>query len=175
MSYPHATAPAEAAALLSSGSGVLIDVRTPAEFREVHTEHAHSLPLADLQGRTVEELSRSNPGPVFLLCASGIRATKAAEQLRNAGIARISVIEGGIHAWEAAGLPVRRGRKTISIERQVRIGAGTLVLTGVIVGKTWQPGFLGLSAFVGAGLVFAGVSDICALAILLAKAPWNRT
>ncbi len=117
----------------------------------------------------------ANSGPVYLLCASGIRATKAAEQLKRAGLDDVVVVEGGTNAWAAAGLPVVRGRKTISIERQVRIGAGTLVLIGTGLGWFVHPAFFILSAFVGAGLVFAGVTDICGMAIVLAKAPWNRT
>ena len=91
------------------------------------------------------------------------------------GLDNLRVVEGGTQAWSAAGLPVQRGRKTISIERQVRIGAGLLVLTGVALGWFYHPGFFLLSAFVGAGLVFAGITDICGLAIFLAFAPWNRS
>jgi acetyltransferase-like isoleucine patch superfamily enzyme len=87
----------------------------------------------------------------------------------------VVVVEGGTNAWAAAGLPVIRGRKTISIERQVRIGAGTFVLAGTALGRFIHPAFYLLAAFVGAGLVFAGVTDICGLAIVLAKAPWNRS
>jgi len=85
------------------------------------------------------------------------------------------VVEGGTNAWIAAGLPVIRGRKTISIERQVRIGAGSLVVIGTGLGRFVHPAFYILAAFVGAGLVFAGVTDICGMANVLAKAPWNRT
>ena len=85
------------------------------------------------------------------------------------------VVQGGTNAWVAAGLPVVRGRKTISIERQVRIVAGTLVVIGTGLGWLVHPVFFILSAFVGAGLVFAGATDICGMAIVLAKAPWNRT
>ena len=85
------------------------------------------------------------------------------------------VVEGGTQAWVAAGLPVVKGSKSaISIERQVRIGAGILVLTGVILGSLIHPAFFGLSAFIGAGLVFAGVTNWCGMGLLLAKAPWNR-
>jgi rhodanese-related sulfurtransferase len=85
------------------------------------------------------------------------------------------VIEGGTEAWASLGLPVEgTGRKTISIERQVRIGAGSLVLIGVILGFLIHPVFFGLSAFIGAGLVFAGITDWCGMGLLLARAPWNR-
>ena len=166
---------AEASAVAGSGRGTLVDVRTPAEFREVHAQGAQLVPLDVLDRRAVEAARGTNAGPVYLLCASGIRATKAAEKLRNAGLDEVVVVEGGTNAWAAAGLPVIRGRKTISIERQVRIGAGTFVLAGTALGRFIHPAFYLLAAFVGAGLVFAGLTDICGLAIVLAKAPWNRS
>jgi len=168
-------APAEASALVSGGHGTLVDVRTTAEFREIHAQGAQLVPLDVLDRKAVEAARGANAGPLYLLCASGIRATKAAEKLRNAGLDEVVVVEGGTNAWAAAGLPVVRGRKTISIERQVRIGAGSFVLIGTVLGWRVHPAFYILSAFVGAGLVFAGVTDICGLAIVLARAPWNRT
>ena len=168
-------APAEASALVSGGHGTLVDVRTTAEFREIHAQGAQLVPLDVLDRKAVEAARGANAGPLYLLCASGIRATKAAEKLRNAGLDEVVVVEGGTNAWVAAGLPVIRGRKTISIERQVRIGAGSFVLAGTALGRFVHPAFYLLAAFVGAGLVFAGVSDICGLAIVLAKAPWNRS
>ena len=167
--------PAEAAAVVSSGGGTLMDVRTPAEFREVHASGAQLVPLDILSRQVVETVRGANSGPLYVLCASGIRATKAAEKLRRDGLDEVVVVEGGTNAWVAAGLPVVRGRKTISIERQVRIGAGTLVVIGTGLGWFVHPAFFMLSAFVGAGLVFAGVTDICGMAIVLAKAPWNRS
>jgi rhodanese-related sulfurtransferase len=167
--------PAEASAAVASGRGTLVDVRTPAEFREIHAQAAQLVSLDVLDRPAVEAARGTHPGPVYLLCASGIRATKAAEQLRRAGLEDVVVVEGGTNAWAAAGLPVVRGRKTISIERQVRIGAGSLVVVGTALGWFVHPAFFILAAFVGAGLVFAGVSDLCGMAIVLAKAPWNRS
>ena len=168
-------APAEASALVSGGHGTLVDVRTTAEFREIHAQGAQLVPLDVLDRKAVEAARGANAGPLYLLCASGIRATKAAEKLKRAGLDDAIVVEGGTNAWAAAGLPVIRGRKAISIERQVRIGAGCFVLAGTALGRFVHPGFYLLAAFVGAGLVFAGVTDICGLAIVLARAPWNRT
>jgi rhodanese-related sulfurtransferase len=167
--------PAEASAVVASGRGTLVDVRTPAEFREVHAQGARLVPLDILDRPVVETARGTDNGPVFLLCASGIRATKAAEKLRSAGLDDVVVVEGGTNAWAAAGLPVVRGRKTISIERQVRIGAGSFVLIGTVLGRFVHPAFYLVAALVGAGLVFAGITDICGLAIVLAKAPWNRS
>jgi rhodanese-related sulfurtransferase len=166
--------PAEASAVVASGRGTLVDVRTPAEFREVHAQGARLVPLDRLDRPAVEAARGTDSGLVFLLCASGIRATKAAEKLQSAGL-DVLVVEGGTNAWAAAGLPVVCGRKTISIERQVRIGAGSFVLIGTVLGRFVHPAFYLVSALVGAGLVFAGITDICGLAIVLAKAPWNRS
>ena len=174
MSQPT-IAPAEASAALLSGQGTLVDVRTPAEFEEVHAEGAQLVSLDVLDSAAVEAVRGRHPGPVYLLCASGIRATKAAGILQAAGLTDALVVAGGTNAWVAAGLPVVRGRKTISIERQVRIGAGTFVVTGFVLGWWVQRDFFIISGLVGLGLIFAGVTDICTLGSLLAKALWNRT
>jgi rhodanese-related sulfurtransferase len=167
--------PAEVAAVVSSGRGSLLDVRTPAEFEEIHAVGAHSVPLDVVDRAAAEALRLKHPGTIYLLCASGIRATRAAEKLLAEGVADVVVVEGGTNAWAAVGLPVVRGRKTISIERQVRIGAGALVVLGTTLGWFVHHGFFLLAAFVGAGLVFAGITDICGMAIVLTKAPWNRS
>lgn len=147
----------------------LIDVRTPAEFRAVHASGARNVPL--------EEVGKAQllPGRrTFVICQSGARAKQACEKLESAGCSDVHCVEGGTKAWEAAGLPVERGRQMLSLDRQVRIGAGTLVLVGVALSIAVHPWWIGLSAFVGAGLVFAGVTDTCGMAILLARMPWNR-
>ena len=112
--------------------------------------------------------------PVYLLCRSGARAAKAVEKLARAGFASGVVVTGGTLAWQEAGLPVERGTvKVISLERQVRIAAGSLVVIGVVLAKLVNPWFIGLSACVGAGLVFAGITDFCGMGLLLARLPWN--
>jgi len=94
--------------------------------------------------------------------------------LASAGWDRVINVEGGTQAWDQAGLPVVRGKKTISLERQVRIAAGTLVLVGSLLGAFVSPWWIGLAAFVGAGLVFAGITDTCGMGLLLARMPWNQ-
>jgi rhodanese-related sulfurtransferase len=113
-------------------------------------------------------------GPVFLICQAGPRALQAAERLKAAGRKEVAVVEGGMTKWEACGLPTVRGRKAVSLFRQVRIVAGTLVLVGVGLGWQVHPGFYGLAAFVGAGLLFSGITDTCGMAWALGKMPWNR-
>lgn len=151
----------------------LIDVRTPAEFAAVHVPRARNVPLADFDPIAFAGASR-NGESVFILCHSGRRATDAAAQFASAGFQNAVVVEGGTEAWEKAGLPVTRGKGAISIERQVRIAAGSLVLLGLVLGWNVHRYFLGISAFVGAGLIFAGITDWCGMGLLLAKAPWNQ-
>jgi rhodanese-related sulfurtransferase len=150
----------------------VIDVRTPVEFAEVHASLVRNVPLDELKPGT---LQLPKDQPVYLLCRSGQRATKAAEKLSREGFLEPIVVEGGTLAWIDAKLPVTRGQsKVISLERQVRIVAGSLVLAGVVLGWFVHRGFYGLAGFVGAGLVFAGVTDYCGMGLLLAKLPWNR-
>jgi rhodanese-related sulfurtransferase len=157
----------------SSGKKLLlIDVRSPAEFRAIHAEGATLLPLEQADADAVRRLQEGHDG-VGVICKSGARASKAAQRLGEAGVDALC-IEGGTDAWAAAGLPVVRGRSVMSIERQVRIAAGGLVLLGVALGLLVHPAFFGVSAFVGAGLVFAGITDTCGMGMLLARMPWNR-
>jgi len=152
---------------------LLLDVRTLAEFETAHIPGSISHPLDSLDPVRVSQLAEGRTACV-LICRSGGRAARAAEALQAAGIFGLTVPEGGVSAWEASRREVRRGRQTISLERQVRIGAGSLVLMGVVLGFVVHPGFFGLSGFVGAGLIFAGMTDWCGLGLLLAKMPWNR-
>jgi rhodanese-related sulfurtransferase len=154
---------------------LLLDVRSPVEYAEVHIPQARNEPLDRLQPEQFIA-SGALPGdqPVYLLCRTGGRAAKAAEKFAVKGQDRGVVIEGGTQAWIEAGLPVVRGAaKVISLERQVRIVAGSLVLIGAVLGWLVHPGFYGLAAFVGAGLVFAGITDFCGMGLLLARLPWN--
>lgn len=162
--------------MLKAGKRVdLIDVRTPAEFREVHAEIARLVPLDRLDPKAVME-GRASVGdePLYVICRSGGRAKEACAKFRRSGFENVVVVDGGTLAWEQAGLPVVRGKKAISLERQVRIAAGLLVLLGSALSAFVHPAFIGLAAFVGAGLVFAGVTDFCGMALLLARMPWNQ-
>jgi rhodanese-related sulfurtransferase len=155
---------------------VLLDVRTSVEYAEAHVPEARNEPLHKLHP---EKLIASGILPdgraVFLLCHTDVRATKAAEKFAASGQDRAVVVEGGTKAWIEAGLPVTRAAKPVmSLERQVRIAAGALVLAGVLLGWLVHPVFFGLSGFVGAGLIFAGVTDFCGIGLLLARMPWNN-
>ncbi len=153
----------------------LIDVRTPVEFREVHVAFAHNVPLNQLAPKaSMNSRNGASQQPLFVICRSGNRANQACEKFVAAGFNNIVNVSGGTLAWEQAGLPVTRGKKAISLERQVRIAAGLLVVTGAALGYFVNPYWIGLSAFVGAGLTFAGITDTCAMGMLLARMPWNQ-
>lgn len=162
---------------LAEGEAVaVIDVRTPVEYDEVHAPAAVNVPLDRVSKETMAAAGCVECGrPVYLLCRSGQRAAKAAEKLRACGFEQPVVVTGGTLAWIEAGLPVTRGEtKVISLERQVRIAAGGLVFTGALLAWFVHPNFVWLPGFVGAGLVFAGVTDFCGMGLLIAKMPWNR-
>lgn len=160
-----------------SRSGVkfdLIDVRTPVEYREVHAESARNVPLDQLDTSKISRQRAGASEPLYVICRSGSRGKQACEKFHAAGFTNVVNVEGGTQAWEQAGLPVVRGKKAISLERQVRIAAGSLVLIGSAIGAFVSPYGIGLAAFVGAGLVFAGVTDTCGMGLLLARMPWNQ-
>jgi len=168
--------PGELQKLLAAQPGLpLVDVRTPVEFAEVHVPQARNEPLDQFSpAQLFGPGGLAKDQPVYLLCRSGARAAKAADKLARAGFSNGVVVAGGTLAWQEAGLPVERGTvKVISLERQVRIAAGSLVVIGVVLAKLVNPWFIGLSAFVGAGLVFAGITDFCGMGLLLARLPWN--
>lgn len=168
--------PLKLAELRNQGANVdLVDVRTPVEFQEVHVDFARNVPL----DRLTPESVAGGPGtvtaePLYVICRSGGRGKQACEKLSAAGLNVVNV-EGGTMAWDQAGLPVvRGGGNAISLERQVRIAAGLLVLTGSVLGYFVHPYWLGLAAFVGAGLTFAGLTDTCGMGLMLARMPWNK-
>jgi len=153
----------------------LIDVRTPAEYREVHVEYALNTPLESLDVKAVwEARTGSRDTPLYVICRSGRRSSAACEKFIAAGFENVINVEGGTVASEEANLPVKRGKKTISLERQVRIAAGLLVLLGAVLAITVHPYFAALSAFIGAGLMYAGISGTCGMGMALARMPWNQ-
>jgi rhodanese-related sulfurtransferase len=162
------------AELCKHGKIELIDVRTPVEFREVHVAHARNVPLDRLDPVALTTIRNGNlDEPLYLICRTGSRGRQACEKFLAAGFTNVVNVEGGTLACVKSGLPVVRGKKAISLERQVRIAAGSLVLLGLLGGLV-HPAFLALSAFVGAGLVFAGITDTCGMGLLLARMPWNQ-
>ena len=163
-------------ALRSEGKPLeIIDVRTPVEFRELHVEGACSVPLDRLDPPTViGGRNGDSPEPLYVICQSGSRAKQACEKFASAGFPNVVLVEDGTPAWQQAGGPVVRGKKAVSLERQVRIVAGFLVLLGAGLALTIDLWFILLSAFIGAGLMFEGITDTCGMGMLLARMPWNQ-
>ena len=166
MTLPIIT-PEEARRLVATGAR-LVDIRAA-------DEHARAR-IPGAENRPVDTLGRIGNAPAVVYhCRSGMRTGANAALLAAASDCPAYLLEGGLDAWRAAGLPVIDDSKApMEIMRQVQITAGSLVVLGVVLGLMVQPAFLGLSAFVGAGLVFAGTTGWCGMAKLLAMMPWNR-
>lgn len=153
----------------------LIDVRMPTEFREIHAECARSVPLDSLDPKSLMAARNGSvEQPLYVICRGGNRSSQACQKFIDAGFDNVVNVEGGTLAWEKAGLPVVRGKKALPLMQQVQISAGFMTVLGVILGAWVHPYGYGLSAFVGAGLMFAGVTGLCPMASLIARMPWNK-
>jgi rhodanese-related sulfurtransferase len=149
----------------------LVDVRTASEYETAHIPGSYHVPL-DSFGQHSADL-RNVSGDIVLVCQSGGRAKQAAEKLSSAGVSNVTVLDGGLGAWLASGGEANRGKERWSLERQVRLVAGTIVLTSVL-GSVAKPKLKWVAGAVGGGLTFAAVSNTCMMASLLAKLPYNR-
>jgi len=164
--------PEEVKARLDAGRAVLIDIREPDEFARSHVPGARSHPLSVWEAA---HLTVDPDADVVFTCRSGMRTAGACDRLAARVTGDAYVLSGGLDGWTKAGLPVATDAKApMEIMRQVQIAAGSLVLLGVVLGFAVAPAFFGLSAFVGAGLTFAGATGFCGMARLLMLAPWNR-
>jgi len=162
--------PAQARDLLAQGA-LLIDIREHDEHRRVRIPGARNVPLAALA-----RIEDPHAKAVVFHCRTGSRTTANAARLQASADCAVFLLDGGIEAWQAAGQPVEVDhRQPIELQRQVQIAAGALVLTGVALGFGAQQAFFGLAAFVGVGLILAGVTGWCGLARLLQSLPWNRS
>ncbi len=157
---------------LKEPNSILLDVRTEQELKEISVD-IDGIKHVPLQSLASSFESLSGNDSYYILCRTGHRATMAAMQLLQKGFTNLAVIEGGITSWDKAKLPVKKTDGPISLERQVRIIAGSLVLLGALLSfvNLW---FLVLPLFVGSGLVFAGITDNCMMALLLMKLPYNK-
>ena len=153
----------------------LIDVRMPTEYRTVHAECAVNHPLDSLDPQAITAARNGRSGePIYLICQSGNRSSKALQKFVDAGVENVVNVEGGTTAWVDAGLPVVRGKKSMGLMQQVQVTAGFLILVGVVLSQFVDPRFVWLSGFVGAGLMFAGFTGLCPMATLIAAMPWNK-
>jgi len=164
--------PATAKGWLEQGDTVLLDVREPSEHARERIPGAKMAPLSSFNPAALE-LGRARR--IIVHCASGMRAAKAAELLRRAGTTTVACLDGGPKEWREAGYEVTVDKSApLPIMRQVQIVAGSFVLLGVGLALTVHVGFIALVAFVGAGLVFAGVTGWCGMAMLLGSLPYNK-
>ena len=158
---------------LNTENPQLIDVRESAEFAAGRVKKAKSLPLGELE-RRLAELDRVRL--IYVMCRTGRRSAEAQKKLEARGFTNVTNVAGGFEAWKKENLPFERDDNAPwALERQVRFAAGSLVLTGILLGVFVHPYFVWLSGFVGAGLVLAAITDTCAMGLLLAKMPWNKT
>lgn len=176
MSQERTVSVMQLAELDSQGNLDVIDVRTQVEYREVHAVMARNVPLDRCDPKQIMSGRNGSAGePLYLICKSGARGAKALQKFIDAGFHNVFNVDGGTDAWVSAGLPVVRGKKAVSLERQGRIVAGGLAAVGAITALvTGNVLWAIIPALMGSGLFFAGVTDCCMLGMLLAKMPWNN-
>ena len=168
--------PRELRGLLAGGGVELLDVRTPGEFAGAHIPGARLTPLDELDAAALLQERGPNGQPIYVLCQTGGRARRAIEKFERAGCDDCVLVEGGMEAWLNAGLPVNRGpSQVLPLMRQVQIVVGSLSAAGAALALTVNPWFALIPLVTGGGLLFAGLSGFCGLALVLAKMPWNRT
>jgi rhodanese-related sulfurtransferase len=164
--------PQDADQRISSGTAVLIDIREPDEYAREHIPGAISLPVSALDQADLKLAAGQH---AIFHCKSGMRTDSNCTALAAHVDGQAFMMAGGLDAWRASGLPTHKDTKApLEIGRQVQISAGLLVLLGIGLGSFVSPAWLGLSAFVGAGLMFAGMSGWCGMATLLQAMPWNK-
>lgn len=149
---------------------IVIDVRAPGEYHSEHISFAKNIPLDQIKNH-IEDLRQYEH--VYVQSNTGNRSKEGCKQLETFGFQSLHNITGGISEWKKQGLPVVKGKGSISIMRQVQITAGVLALLGAILAH-WNFNWIYLSGFIGAGLLFSGLSGTCAMATILGKMPWNK-
>jgi len=165
--------PTEARTKLERGEAILVDIREPAEHARENIPGARLVPMSRFEAPAIA--TNENSPAVIFHCQSGNRTQANAARLSACGAQDIYFLEGGLGAWKAAGLPTRLDRnQPIELQRQVQIAAGSLILLGLVLAFLVSPWFIGLTAFVGCGLTFAGISGWCGMAKVMTLMPWNR-
>ncbi|MEI6332057.1 MAG: rhodanese-like domain-containing protein [Pseudanabaena sp.] len=150
----------------------LVDVREGDEFASERIDGAILVPLSKFDP---QQISRNSDKQLVLYCRSGNRSAQAAAKLLDAGYEEVTHLKGGLMAWRSQGMPIKANKNVpISIMRQVQITAGSLVFFGTILSAVVSPWFMLLTGFVGAGLMFAGISNTCAMANILSMLPYNK-
>ncbi len=167
----------ELSKMIASGKHVdLIDVRTPLEFRSLHVSTARNEPLSGLDPKAIQSARNgSSNEPLYIVCRSGGRSKQACEKFLASGITNVINVEGGTMACESAGIPIVRGKKSIPLNCQVQIITGSLVVIGSALAVWGHPYWAALPGLMGAGLMFSGITDTCAMGACLARMPWNQS
>jgi rhodanese-related sulfurtransferase len=169
MSLPKISA-AEAQIKIAQGA-LLVDIRGSDEFAREFISGAKNIPLPEIANATVGQ----NHSTVIFQCKTGMRTSANAAALLKSTNCEAFILDGGIDAWKGAGLPIKLDKgKPIEMVRQMQIAAGSLALTGVVLGYALNPAFFALSGSIGAGLLFSGVSGTCAMMHVLKLMPWNH-
>jgi len=168
--------PHELSRQLAGGSSAeLLDVRTPGEFAAVHVPGARLVPLDALDCAAYLKLRPAGDLPIYVLCQSGGRARRAIGKFQRAGFNGCVLVEGGTQAWVDAGLPVSRGEsKVLPLMRQVQIVVGFVSAAGAALALAVNPWFALIPLVTSGGLLFAGLTGFCGLALVLAGMPWNQ-
>ena len=157
---------------LDAHTAILVDVREAVEYATERIPGAQLHPLSTFDPHQIQPAPGQN---VIFYCQSGNRSSKAAHQYLDAGFNTAMHLQGGIPTWKRAGYAIEKSQNaSISLFRQIQIVAGSLVLVGTVLGVLVSPAFLLLTGFVGAGLVFSGITNTCAMGMLLAKLPYNQ-
>ena len=157
------------------GESLLIDVRVPGEYRSEHITGSINVPLDGLLRWAEENRSEfAKHETVFLLCQGGPRSQTARQLLVDAGITNLACVDGGIARWKELGLATEQGSGSLPLDRQIRIGAGSMVLIGTLLAWLVNPWWAVMAGFVGAGLMFAGITGACGMMAMMAMMPWNR-
>jgi len=176
--FPQVSPTALSHRLKSDSQVALLDVRSPAEYRSGHIPGARLAPLDELEGSNLAGLANGAgvraDNPIYLTCQAGLRAEQAAEVLHRAGLTHLTLVQGGTEAWQKAGLPVKSCGSALSLERQVQIAVGSLLILKVFFGFSVHELFFIAGAVVGAGLITAGLTGWCGMARLIGRMPWNR-
>ena len=157
---------------------LLVDVRSTAEYADGHVDGAVSIPLDELDGARAQARLGSDAGnrtPLFLICASGLRAEQAAQTLSGQGLTNLALVEGGTDGWAQRRLPMQRRGGVMPLQRQTQIALGMLILVLLTKGVLLHPVFYVVTGLLGIGLIVSGITARCGLTTLLARMPWNRS
>ena len=168
--------PRDLQGLLAGGSpALLLDVRSPGEYQGSRIPGTRLIPLDELDPAALCRERGADCSPVYVICQSGGRASRAIQKLEAAGVKGCVLLEGGTQAWIDAGLPVVRGKsRVLPLMRQVQITIGAISATGALLALVVDPRFSIIPLFMGCGLLMAGITGFCGLAVLMAKMPWNK-